>query len=106
MVPLMTKKIAVLNDLGNIPEVTVDFMLDHIVPNSGVNVERTMQILKWEGVLLDDGWKVFKNALPKKSPENEQKVFLKMGAIYQKIIASTEFDGDSRTPTLFNGHLS
>ena len=98
------QKIAVLNDLGNIPEITVDFMLDHIVPNSGINVERTMQKLRREGVLLDIGWKVFKNALPKSSPDNEQKVFLKMGTIYQEIIASTRFDvGHSRTPTLFMG---
>jgi hypothetical protein len=101
---LYDRKMAVLNDLGNIPEVTVDFMLDHIVPNSGINVERTMQNLRREGVLLDTGWKVFINALPKESPDNEQKVFLKMGTIYHKIIASTEFDvGHSRTPTLFMG---
>jgi hypothetical protein len=74
------QKMAVLNDLGNIPEVTVDFMLDHIVPNSGINVERTMQNLRQEGVLLDTGWQVFINALPKESPDNEQ-VFLKMGTI-------------------------
>ena len=101
---LYDQKMAVLNDLGNIPEVTVDFMLDHIVPNSGINVERTMQNLRREGVLLDTGWEVFKNALPKKSPDNERTVFLKMGTIYQKIIASTEFDvGHSRTPTLSMG---
>jgi hypothetical protein len=100
----MTKKVAVLNDLGNIPEVTVDFMLNHIIPNSGINVELTIQNLRREGVLLNDGWKVFKNALPKKSPDNEQKVCLKMGTIYQKIVASTEFDvGNSRTPPLFMG---
>ena len=98
------KSQAFLLNLGNILEVTIDFMLDHIVPNSGINIERTMQNLRQEGVLLDAGWEVFKNALPKKSPDNEQKMFLKMGTIYQKIVASTEFDvGHSRTPTLILG---
>jgi hypothetical protein len=101
---LEEQRMAVLNDLGNIPEVTVDFMLDHIVPNSGINVERTMKNLRREGVLLDAGWEVFTDALPKKSADSEQKVFLKMGTIYQKIIASTEFDmGHSLTPTLILG---
>ena len=91
-------------DLGNIPEVSVDFMLDHIVPNSGINVERTMGRLKQEGVLLDAGWKEFIDELPKQSSHSEQEVFSKMGTIYQRIIASTEFgDGSSRTPTLVLG---
>ena len=98
------QRLAVLTDFGNIPEVTVDFMLNHIVPNSGINVERTMQNLRREGVLLDAGWEVFIDALPKKSADNEQKIFSKMGAIYQRIIASTEFEsGSSRTPTLVLG---
>jgi hypothetical protein len=101
---LEEQKQAVLDDLGNIPEVTVDFMLDHIVPNSGINVERTKQNLRQEGVLLDAGWKEFIDALPEKSADNEQKVFAKMGTIYQKIIDSTKFDvGSSRTPTLVLG---
>src|ERR1700679_4180809 len=37
---------AVLNVLGNIPEVTVDFMLDQIVPDSGINVESTIHDLR------------------------------------------------------------
>ena len=79
-------------------------MLDHIVSNSGINVECTMQNLRRDGVLLDAGWEVFLDALPKKSADNEQKVFLKMGTIYWKIIASAEFDvGHSRTPTLVLG---
>ena len=95
---------AVLTDLGNIPEVTVDFMLDHIVPHSGINVERTMRNLRREGVLLNTGWKVFTDALPKDSADKEQKVFSKMGTIYQGIIGSTAFDdGSSRTPTLVLG---
>ena len=101
---LEEQRLAVLTDLGNIPEVTVDFMLDHIVPNSGINVERTMDRLKREGVLLDAGWEVFIDALPKHSADNEQKVFLKMGTLYRRIIASTAFDvGSSRTPTLVLG---
>ena len=91
-------------DLENIPEVTVDFMLGHIVPNSGINIERTMQNLRRERVLLDAGWKVFIDALPKQSADKEQKIFSKMGTIYQRIVASTEFDvGSSRTPTLVLG---
>ena len=101
---LQEQRTAVLTDFGNIPEVSVDFMLDHIVPNSGVNVERTMQNLRREGNLLDAGWEVFIDALPKHSADNEQKVFSKMGTIYRRIIASTEFDvGSSRTPTLVLG---
>jgi len=98
---LEEQKTAVLKDLGNIPEVTADFMLDHIVPNSGINVERTIQELKQKGILGDAGWKEFNNALPKKSDANEQKVFSKMGTIYKGIIDSTVFNvGSSRTPTL------
>ena len=103
---LEEQRLAVLTDLGNIPEVTVDFMLDHIVPNSGINVECTMQNLRREGVLLDAGWEVFVDALPKQFADNEQKVFFfsKMGTIYRRIIASTEFDvGSSPTPTLVLG---
>jgi hypothetical protein len=95
---------ALLTDFGNIPEVTVEFMLDHIVPNSGINVERTMQNLRREGVLLDAGWEVFIDALPKQSDDNEQNVFSKMGTIYKRIIEATEFNvGSSRTPTLVLG---
>ena len=47
---LQDQRFALLADFGNIPEVTVDFMLDHIVPNSGINVERTIQNLRLEGV--------------------------------------------------------
>ena len=101
---LQEQRTAVLTDFGNIPEVSVDFMLDHIVPNSGVNVERTMQNLRREGTLLDAGWEVFIDALPKQSADNEQKAFSKMGTIYSRIIASTEFDvGSARTPTLILG---
>ena len=101
---LQEQRLALLTNFGNIPEVAVDFMLDHIVPNSGINVERTMQNLRREGVLLDDGWKEFVDALPKHSIDSEQKVFLKIGTIYQGIIDSTTFDdGSSRTPTLVLG---
>ena len=98
------QRVAVLTDLGNIPEVTVDFMLDHIVPDSGINVERTIRKLRGKGVLGDAGWKEFEGKLPKKSDDIEQKVFSKMGTIYKGIIDSTEFDvGSSRTPTLVLG---
>ena len=98
------QRLALLTDFGNIPEVTVDFMLDHIVPNSGINVERTIQNLRQEGVLLDAGWEAFIDALPKQSADNEQKVFSKMETIYRRIIAATEFDvGSSRSPTLVLG---
>ena len=101
---LQEQRLALLTDFGNIPEVAVDFMLDHIVPNSGINVERTMQNLRREGVLLDDGWKEFVDALPKHSIDSEQKVFSKIGTIYQGIIDSTAFDdGSSPTPTLVLG---
>ncbi|KAF8813210.1 hypothetical protein BYT27DRAFT_7239461, partial [Phlegmacium glaucopus] len=95
------KRLAVLTDLGNIPEVTVDFMLDHIVPNSGVNIECTIHDLKQKGILLDTGWKNFIDALPKNSDDDEQKVFLKMQTIYRNIITSTKFEmGHFRSPTL------
>ena len=103
---LAEQRLALLTDFGNIPEVTVDFMLDHIVPNSDIDVERTTQNLRREGVLLDAGWEVFIDALPKHSEDilNEQKVFSKMTTIYQRIIGATEFDvGSSRTPTLVLG---
>jgi hypothetical protein len=104
MAPLRSEAWLSWSDLDNIPEVTVDFMLDHIVPNSGINIERTMQNLRRERVLLDAGWKVFIDALPKQSTDNEQKIFSKMGTIYRRIVASTEFDvGSSRTPTLVLG---
>jgi hypothetical protein len=98
---LEEQRAAVMNDLGNIPEVTVDFMLDNIVPNSGVDVERTIRKLKRNRVLLDSGWKEFVDALPKKAPGKEQIVFSKMGTIYKGIIEHTIFDDrSSRTPTL------
>ena len=101
---LEEQRFAPLTDFGNIPEVTVDLMLDHIVPNSGINVERTMQNLRRKGVLLDGGWKEFIDELPKLSTDNEQKVFSKMGIIYERIIDSAAFnDGSSRTPTLVLG---
>ena len=97
------QRLAVLNDLCKIPEVTVDFMLDHIVPNLGINVGRTIQDLKEKGILLDTGWRAFIGALPKDSPDDEQKVFSKMENIYQNIITSTKFKFDVehyRSPTL------
>ena len=98
------QRTAVLKDLGNIPEVGVDFMLDQIVPNPGIYVKRTMDKLKREGDLLDAGWKEFIGESPKQSSLKEQEVFLKMGTIYKKVIASTKFDdGSSRTPTLVLG---
>ena len=100
---LEEQRTAVMNDLGNIPEVTVDFMLNHIVPDSGVDVEHTMRKLRHKGDLLDAGWKEFIDELPKDSADNEQKVFLKMGTIYQRIIDSTKFKRSSRTPTLVLG---
>ena len=75
---LEEQRAAVMDDLGNIPEVTVDFMLDHIIPNSEIDVERTIRILKRKGVLLNDGWKEFADALPKESSDSEQTVFSKM----------------------------
>ena len=95
------QRLAVMNDMGNIPEVTVDFMLNHIVPNSGINVARTIQNLRQKGALLDAGWDVFIDKLPKVSNDNEQKVFAKMETIYQNIITSTSFDvGHSPSRTL------
>jgi hypothetical protein len=76
---LEEQRMAVLNDLGNIPEVTVDFMLDHIVPDSGIDVESTIHRLKQEEVLLDAGWKEFVGALPKQSTGTEQTVFFENG---------------------------
>ena len=64
---LEEQRFAPLIDFGNIPEVTVDFMLDHIVPNSSINVERTMKNLRRKGVLLDGGWKEFVDELPELS---------------------------------------
>jgi hypothetical protein len=82
-------------------------MLDHIVPKSGIDVEHTINNLKREGVLLEAGWKEFVGALPKQSTDTEQKVFSKMGTIYQGIIGHTAFHGrsfrTSRTPTLVLG---
>ena len=102
--PFQEERSALLSNFGNIPEVSVDFMLDHIVPNLDINVERTMQNLRREGTLLEAGWEVFIDALPKQSADNEQKIFSKMGTIYRRIIASTEFNvGSSRTPTLVIG---
>ena len=95
------QRLAVMNDLGNIPEVAVDFMLDHIVPNSCVNVDRTMKSLRQKGFLRDAGWNVFMDGLPKVSNDNEQQVFAKMETIYQNIITSTSFDvGHSPSRTL------
>ena len=101
---LEEKRTAVLTDMGNLPEVTVDFMLRHIVPNLGIDVERTKEILKKKGVLLEGGWKEFIEKSPKDSKDTEQKVFSKMETIYEKIIGSTAFnDGSSRTPSLVLG---
>ena len=95
---LEEQRYAVLTNLGNIPEVTVNFMLDNIVPYS-----RVRQNLIQKGVLLDAGWKEFIDVLPKNSAGNEQQVFSKMATIYQNIIASTSFDGDPRPSTLTMG---
>ena len=103
---LEEQRTALLNDLGNIPEVTADFMLDHIVQNIDINVDHTMRKLKGNEVLLGGaGWKEFVGALPKKSSDTEQKVFFsKMGTIYKGIIDSTVFDdGSPRTPTMALG---
>ena len=98
---LQDQRLALLTDFGNIPEVTVNFMLDHIVPNSRIDVERTMQTLKRKKFLVDAGWKEFVGELPKHSTDNEQTVFSKMGTIYERIIKSTTFnDGNHHAPTL------
>ncbi|KAF8966229.1 hypothetical protein BDZ97DRAFT_2074195 [Flammula alnicola] len=82
---------AVMSDLGNIPEVTVDFMLDHIIPDSGVNVEATKKALERDDVLLDSGWQIFNGVMPKNFKEPEQEVFAKMATIYEQILACTMF---------------
>ena len=43
---------AVLTDLGNIPEVTVDIMLDHIVSNLGINVESILGGREFNSMLV------------------------------------------------------
>ena len=82
---LEEQRTALLNDLGNIPEVTADFMLDHIVPNIGINVDHTMRKLKGNEVLLGGaGWKEFVGALPKKSSDTEQKVFFRKWELFTR----------------------
>lgn len=65
------QRTAVLTDVGNIPQVTVNFMLNRIVPNLGIDVLLTEDILRKKGVLFDAGWKEFIGALPKSSNKRQ-----------------------------------
>ena len=86
-----------MNDLGNIPEVSVDFMLNHIVPDFGVDVEHTMRKLREEGNWLERIHQGIAQTL---------QGFLEDGKDYKGIINSTKLEGSPRTPTLVFEYLS
>lgn len=107
---LEEQKEAVRRDLGPVPEVTVDFMLEHIIPNSQVDVPATMRFLKEKGIWSESkGWSDFGGATPKElskrksggSNNKETEVFLKLKDVYEKIVSSAQFNTPpSHPPTL------
>ena len=86
-----------VTDLGNIPEVTVDFILDRIVPNPEIEIERKICRFKrkFYSMLIE------KNSLVHcpSSRLTPNGWFSEVGAICRGIIGSNFDDGFSRTPT-------
>ena len=81
---LHEQRLALLTYFGNIP---VDFMMDRIVPFSGITTSSVECRSQAGGSLLDAGWKAFIDALPKDTAaDKERKVFRKSELF---IIAST-----------------
>lgn len=111
---LEEQKKAVRTDLGPVPEVTVDFMLRHIIPNSQINVTATMESLKEQKLWSEsEGWSEFRGKSPlelskvksgvKGSASNnkETEIFRKLRAVYGKIVSSAKFHNSSAPrPTL------
>ena len=103
---LEEQKKAIRTDLGSIPEVTVDFMLEHIIPKSQVNVAATKESLVKKGIYTEAlGWAQFRGKSPKElrkapakgRPKNkETEVFLNLKAVYEQIVSSTVLN-DSAT---------
>ena len=115
---LEEQKKAVRRDLGPVPEVTVDFMLKYIIPDSKVDVLATMASLKKRRFWSEsDGWSDFcgktpqelgkrksdaasKDSRPSRS-NKETTVFLKLKAVYDKIVSYAKFrESSARSPTL------
>lgn len=112
------QKKAVRDNLGPIPEVTVDFMLHYIIPNSNVDVDATMFKLREAGVWSETyRWQVSEKQTPhsffnfktvadsekeNQEPRNvEIDSYSRMKHIYDYIISSAQFlNGDIQEPAL------
>ncbi|KJA27032.1 hypothetical protein HYPSUDRAFT_198334 [Hypholoma sublateritium FD-334 SS-4] len=104
---LEEQKEAIRKDLGSVPEVTVDFMLEHIIPKSQVDVSATKESLVKKGLYSEaSGWTQFKGKSPRKlrkapakghSNNKETEVFLNLKTVYEQIVSSAVFS-DSSTP--------
>ena len=108
---LEEQKKAVRTDLGPVPEVTVDFMLQHIIPNSQINVTATMESLKEQKLWSkSEGWSEFGGKSPlelskvksrRASNNKETEIFHKLKAVYGNIVSSAKFHNSSAPrPTL------
>lgn len=112
---LEEQKEAVRRDLGPVPEVTVDFMLKYIIPDSQVDVLATMESLKKRRLWSEsEGWSDFGGQSPRelgkgrsdaskdprssRSNNKETAVFLKLKTVYEKIVSSTQFHNSSTRP--------
>lgn len=110
---LNEQKKAVQDDLGSVPEVSVNFMLDYIFPESNIDVQSTVAKLKNAGALMENAeggssWKTFNGKSPHEmfkegaaDTNTEAKIFGKLKDIYKSIISCTQFrDGTPRTPAV------
>ena len=104
---LEEQKEAVRTDLGSVPEIPVGLMMEHIVPNSQVDVLATMEALKERGTWCEStGWSEFRGQSPRelgntKPPTKETDVFLRLKSVYEKIVSSAKFHNSlAPSPTL------
>lgn len=94
---------AMISDLGSIPEVTVDFKLQNIVPKSNVDAEMTLRVLKEKHARSENGWwgllqgqspkslakKEYSGGYQVRQENNDTEVFLPLQEIYADIVSST-----------------
>lgn len=99
----------VVGEMGSIPEVPVDFMLQHIIPSSSnVDTKATLAKLRDDGVWSETScWKLDLDNVNLNGPEKESAstrgadVCRTIGDVYGSIINSAQFlDGQNREPTL------
>ena len=91
------QKEAICTGLGSVPEIPVSLMMEHIIPNSQVDIFATMEALRNRGAWCEStGWSEFQGQSPRelgnaKPPSEEADVFPRLKSVYEKIVSSAKF---------------